>query len=621
MKNLLRYLVIIFIAGTSGFSQTDELTILYLGDTHSCLAPLAPRNADLSGTQGGIARAASIIGYYENSGQNVLTLHSGDFSIGDLFYNKYFGSPELQILKNLGVDAMAVGNHEFDLTPDALYGALNDAFGLPNTGFPLLSANSNLSGYSALDPYIDDYTIKEFGDLKVGIFGLTTHSTMMLSSPAPVVISDLFLEKAGEMVGILTAAGCDFIICLSHYGYTADQAIASYVPGIDLIIGGHDHLLINPLQINETWLVQAESFYKKIGRITFDISDGSVVMTANEMIELNENVPEEPTVKSTVDFLISGIESVYGPVYTQQIGTSQTFIDESVSDVNKPGNHTSAAGNFISDAMRWKTGTDIALEPGGSISQPIYKGPVVAADLFRTVGYGFNTDNALGFRIVTFTISGLELYKAIETVLTFLNDDEFLPQFSGLVLKYVPDAPEGSRVSSIYINKQQLNPLQMYTVTSNELVPMILDQFEIEYSGLSVMTGYSEFQLLADYMNEIGNKITPVKDARVIAVKNSGNIHKDSDDKLFPSEYELGQNYPNPFNPVTSISFSLPEDTEVKLAVYNLLGEEIDILINDLLGAGKYSVTWNAAGNPAGVYLYTIQNNRFSSTKKMILMK
>ncbi len=84
--------------------QTDTITILHMNDSHSGLAPYGPRTADLKGTRGGIARAASVIGYTKLAENNVLILHAGDFSVGDIFYNAYFGVPELRLLSTLGLD-------------------------------------------------------------------------------------------------------------------------------------------------------------------------------------------------------------------------------------------------------------------------------------------------------------------------------------------------------------------------------------------------------------------------------------------------------------------------------------------------------------------------------------
>ena len=116
---------------------------------------------------------------------NVLLLHAGDAFIGDLFFNVYFGAAEFQLLTALGLDAMAVGNHEFDLQPSTLEQALQSSFE-PGEGFPLLSANCILEDpeVNTLKNYISPYTIKEIGSLKVGIFGLTTPETNLLSLPA-----------------------------------------------------------------------------------------------------------------------------------------------------------------------------------------------------------------------------------------------------------------------------------------------------------------------------------------------------------------------------------------------------------------------------------------------------
>jgi hypothetical protein len=88
-----------------------------------------------------------------------------------------------------------------------------------------------------------------------------------------------------------------------------------------------------------------------------------------------------------------------------------------------------------------------------------------------------------------------------------------------------------------------------------------------------------------------------------------------------PSSYSLSQNYPNPFNPSTQIRFTIPEKTNVKLEVYNLIGQKVADLVNSELSAGEYSITFNASGLSSGIYLYRLQAGNFSSVKKMILMK
>ncbi|MFH0992578.1 MAG: metallophosphoesterase [bacterium] len=134
-------LVSLFIFSISR-AQVDTLTILHINDTHSTLGTIGPRNAALQGGLGGIARVASYVGYTKMTEPNVLFLHAGDAFVGDLFFNSFFGVAELKLLLSLGLDAMAVGNHEFDLTPAILQMALDSAF--TDAAFPMLSANINL---------------------------------------------------------------------------------------------------------------------------------------------------------------------------------------------------------------------------------------------------------------------------------------------------------------------------------------------------------------------------------------------------------------------------------------------------------------------------------------------
>jgi len=88
-----------------------------------------------------------------------------------------------------------------------------------------------------------------------------------------------------------------------------------------------------------------------------------------------------------------------------------------------------------------------------------------------------------------------------------------------------------------------------------------------------------------------------------------------------PRELALFQNYPNPFNPLTTIRFSLPKSTHVTLKIFNLLGQEIETLVNEKLSAGEYDTKWNAAGHPSGIYFYRLQAHDYREVRKLILLK
>jgi hypothetical protein len=93
------------------------------------------------------------------------------------------------------------------------------------------------------------------------------------------------------------------------------------------------------------------------------------------------------------------------------------------------------------------------------------------------------------------------------------------------------------------------------------------------------------------------------------------------DDPALPAGYSLSQNYPNPFNARTTIEFELDDESDVKLAVYDVTGAEVAILYNSNLEAGRHSASWDAADAASGVYYYRLSAESGSLARKMILLK
>jgi len=88
-----------------------------------------------------------------------------------------------------------------------------------------------------------------------------------------------------------------------------------------------------------------------------------------------------------------------------------------------------------------------------------------------------------------------------------------------------------------------------------------------------------------------------------------------------PTEFKLNQNFPNPFNPSTTVSFTIPKASTVKLIIYNQIGQKVGELVNKNLEAGSYSYNWNAENHSSGMYFYELQANDFKSVRKMTLIK
>ena len=102
-------------------------------------------------------------------------------------------------------------------------------------------------------------------------------------------------------------------------------------------------------------------------------------------------------------------------------------------------------------------------------------------------------------------------------------------------------------------------------------------------------------------------------------IQKSNNDKKETTADL--SSFKLEQNYPNPFNPLTQITYYIPVESHVKLKVFNVLGNEVATLVDEEKPAGEYSVKFNASGLSSGVYIYRLQTNYSTITKKMTYLK
>ena len=627
MKRIILMIVSVFVLGASIISAQETLTILNLNDTHSNLSPTGPRDpVTLEGTEGGIARAATFINSVRQTQPNTMLLHAGDSFIGDLFFNTSVGINEFSLLKMLNIDAMTLGNHEFDVTVPVL--AYSYGEGLAPV--PILSANFVLvdTSLQQFGDLVLPYIVKTYGNFKVGIFGLTTPETNDLSMIQPwAYIDSDFVEIAGSIVSELQSQNCNLIILLSHLGVAFDELVAQNIPGIDVIIGGHDHYKTEqPIEITNpggstTYIVQAGSFYQDIGKLEFELNQGEVTMTGFNLVPLDNSVPEDPVFKSAVDDMIAGIEGAYGiPFYTQQVAVSTGYFEENAGNLLELGSHDTPAGNLITDAFRLTMGTDIAMEAGGSIAQPIYEGSLTAIDLFRTVGYGFNELNGFGFPLVTFDLTGAEISAGLEICLSMIDlNDEFLPQVSGMSYQYNPNNEPGNRLDTVLINGTLIDPEATYSVTANQLLAMLLqsDLFGFNLRNYREYPDSTEFQVLLGYAMQLGT-ISPVTEGRIKADLLDETIAQEN---LTPGNFRLFQNYPNPFNPETEICFQLPEPGLVKLGIYDALGREVVTLINEYKYSGTYNIKWNAYNVSSGVYFYSLESNGKRLAKKMIVLR
>ncbi|MCL5028614.1 MAG: S8 family peptidase [Bacteroidetes bacterium] len=168
-------------------------------------------------------------------------------------------------------------------------------------------------------------------------------------------------------------------------------------------------------------------------------------------------------------------------------------------------------------------------------------------------------------------------------------------------------------------NKQSTKQLKQFTLANNKLSEK--NEETILLSELSVVKGKDKGFISLGIKGLNPKKGTFASLGHLFDFASSGSIPKEQETStIIPTQYEL-QNYPNPFNPTTRISFSLPQKSQIKLKVFDVLGREIQILADGIYEAGKYEVEFNATNLPSGVYFYNLTTQNNSITKKMLLMK
>jgi len=623
----MKFAVVSMLFAVTALTQAQTITLLHVNDTHSHLDAFGPKDENLNGLIGGIAKAATVIGQVRATEPNVLLLHAGDVFQGDLFFNKYFGIPEFQMMYQSGFDAMAVGNHEFDFGPGVLNDVLTTAFA--GGSFPLLSANLDMSAFPQLQTWIQPSIMRMIDGVQIGIFGMTVPGNPTTMSD-PVVILEDIVGIGQQTATSLRSLGAQVVICLSHLGVYLDKIVATYVQGIDFIIGGHDHLLFEqPIPVTgvfgqTTHIFQVGEHYRFMGKLRFSVEASIIQIVDYTVLALDSSIAAEPSVQGIVDVLKAGIVTQYGNVYTDVVGTAQNELGE-LYDLTSPLRDT-PLGNLIADAYRARTSTEIAITPNGLISERIYAGRVVAADVFRAVSYGFDEATGLGLKMATFQITGAELLKGLEISLSQLEvTDDFSPQVSGMTFKYNPRRPAGHRVivGSIRINGRPFIPVARYTVTVNTGLLMLLNDLGVQVDNITLLPDL-EYHVVRDYIEQLGtvqyHAEGRIQDIRVQARPNQivADVHGT---EAGVQTYALHECYPNPFNPSTVISFRLPVSGLVTLKVYNVLGQEVATLVSGEVDAGTHAVTWNATGLAGGIYFYRLDAASFSQTKKVMLLK
>lgn len=467
--------------------QDVRLTILHTSDIHSRLLPydFDPSFtdnqlglADGLGSYGGIARMGHILKREREKAGRVLHLDSGDCFQGAIIFNEYAGEAEMRLLSEVGLNAAVVGNHEFD----AGAATLAEQYSAWGT-FDLLAANydfegSDLPWATGLETMVPPSATYHLDGLKVAVIGMANISSLNSIYDQSNSLGVRVLEPIDVLpreISKLRTNGADIVIVISHMGLDDDQEMARTIPGIDIVIGGHHHVAIDPPLVvtnEETGVrvpvVHSGAFAKFIGRLDVVIRDGEVLTHDYNLFAVDATVPDDPHILDIVEEYEREIDTRYNT--DQYIGYAcpETMdLDLSCEKLTRYGTDggDSMLGNFAAEAMRAFPGveTEIALTNTLGIRADIPAGDITLDDMFNAMPF----DNT----IATMLLSGAEVQELLDYV-SYRSTERGCAsqaQVAGIRFDMVCD-PDDPHAANIEINGEPLLLDSVYELATNDYI-------------------------------------------------------------------------------------------------------------------------------------------------------
>jgi 2',3'-cyclic-nucleotide 2'-phosphodiesterase/3'-nucleotidase len=410
-------------------------TILSTNDTHGRLL------ADTYSFAGErlVGGAAVLGGYFRDARAEsecpVFLVSGGDAMQGTLISNLTDGVSTIAVMNELGYDALAIGNHEFDWGIDVLRDRIEQA------DFPFLGANTFERGTDRHPEWTRPYAIVERGGVRIGSIGVTTESTPTTTMPANVSALEFrsIAATLDRYIPEVRDQGVDFVVAMLHAGAFCDSAgtcrgeavaeLAATQERFDYAVTGHTHSRVATV-IKGAPVVQsfANSTAFAVGRLERG-ADGSLDA---RLLEIQATYADEVSPHADIARLVEQ----YRETAAEQMERVVATLAEPLDKPTRGGGY--ALGRVIADAQREATGAQIALMNNGGIRRSLSAGPVTYNDLFELQPFG-NT-------LVVLDLPGDRLIEALEHALSDSRPDA---QVSGVTVLYDPGAPAGSRVREV----------------------------------------------------------------------------------------------------------------------------------------------------------------------------
>jgi len=543
-------LVLLFLSVSPAlFSQdSHKLLILHTNDLHSRLEGYAPSSdyTPLSTgddrTTGGFSRLAAVIEKERSEyGENMLLLDAGDFLMGTIYhYMEEYHPFQMLLMDEMGYDALALGNHEFDFGPDGLAKIINkslEAGEIP----PLLLGNAVSDKKDSADDSLEDLyergvirrsLVVERNGLKIGVFSLLGEDADESAPYAVPVTFDKITRSAKVLARELKEKGCDLVICLSHSGIEKDKNgewtgedvnLAEKVDDIDIIISGHSHTkLDHPLVINNTPVVQTGSYGKNVGRMEIAVEDGHVKLLDYRLVPLDDSIEGN---RRVYEEILAQKELISQKLYRNTGIRVDSVVVETgfVLECNESGGlEESNLGPLVADAIHsyvnseTGTGTDISMVAAGVIRDRMEPGVQTTQDIFRIMSLGKGEDEVPGYPLARVFVNAKELKRILEILLVaYKSTPSNYCYYSGLEVRYDPGRGLLRKINSIsLVNKDgELVPVDL-SRKNEELYSITANAYMLEFIGIiqKMTFGLIKVQPKDADGNEIGDMKRSVVD-------------------------------------------------------------------------------------------------------------
>jgi 5'-nucleotidase len=452
-----------------------RLTLLHTGDIHSRLFEyqFEPSFTDESlgldpdaGPYGGIAEIAYILRRERAKSGRVLHLDTGDSFQGAVVFNEFSGEAEYRTLTAAGLDAAVLANHEFDK------GAKNVAEQARHwAGFPLLAANYEFQ--DSEEPWATDLQklvfpsrVFDLDGLRVGVIGLGNLSSLNSLDEAlnslGITVVPLGTAIPREAAA-LKSQGAELIVAISHMGLETDREIAENYPDIDVILGGHNHIALNPPLVvknkitgKDVIICHSGAFAKFVGRLDLVVEDGDVLSHDYTLFPVDSTVPKDPAVWEILREYDEQLDYDYD--LSQVIG----YADQTLTRYGSSGGD-SMLGNFTAEAMRSypNVETEIALTNTLGIRSDIPAGPITLDALYNAMPF----DNT----ITTMFLSGREVQELLDYVSYRSSERGCNAQAQVAGIEFVMNCRD-QVAEDILINGVPLDPAGTYELATNNYI-------------------------------------------------------------------------------------------------------------------------------------------------------